>query len=771
MTGRKEIFQKAMRNGHSAAWDQKWEPAAEFYRQALEEFPDDAQALLSLGLALLELQDYEGAIDAYNQAARVTPDDPIPMEKIAQISEHTGDDTQASDAAMQAAVLYLNKGDADKAIENWSLITRVVPAHLMAHSRLAVTHERLGRTRQAISAYMSIASLLQAEGKKGEALQVVNHALQLDPANDSARQVLTLITNDEPLPMPVRPRVTTGSLSPQMPLLAEPSKERGTGDDLDPIAQAKKTALAELARTLFELSEEQEEQPRSRRGLNEITSGSEETRGGGDRANLVYRLRRAIDLQTQGEDEAAAEELEAVSEMGQDLPAIHFDLGFLYVRIGRVESGLRLLQRAISHADYALGARLLVGEVLVERGQLKDAALQYLQALRIADSLVVPEDQAEALSQLYEPIIAAHMEQTDDGVHRQLCNNVVELLVQPDWLRNLEKARRELPVHDPDAPPSPLAEVLTQVQSGQIVAALTSIHQHARNGFIRVAMDEAYRALDYAPTYLSLHALMGDLLIKQGRTEDAITKFTMVAKAYSARGDALRSKELFQRILQLSPMDLETRKRLITQLVASGDVEGALEEYMGLAEVYLRLAEMETARATFADAQRLAQGTNVGRDWVVKIMHAIADIDQQRLDWRRALQIYLQIKELAPGDLKARISTIDLNLKMGQEPQALQEIDNLLSYLQRSGDSDKTLEGLNTLGTMYPDNAAILERIAQMYQVLGMGVEAVTYWDKLGELALTTSDQQLAIKSVQAIIALNPPNVEDYRRLLEELRG
>ncbi len=771
MTGRQDIFQKAMRNGHSAAWDQKWESAAGFYQQALEEFPDDAQALLNLGLALLEMQDYEGAIQAYARAGQASPDDPIPLEKVAQISEHLGDEAQAGEAAMEAAVLYLKKGDADKAIENWSLTTRVAPQHLMAHSRLAVTHERLGRTKQAISAYLNIASLLQAQGKKGEALQVVNHALQLDPTNDAARQALTFVSNDEPLPKPVRPRLTTGTLSPQTPLLAEPELDRVSGDELNPIAQARKTALAELAKTLFELSEDREEKPRTRRGLDEITSGAEGIKGEGDRSNLIYRLRQAIDLQTQEDDQAAAEELEAVSEIGLDMPAIHFNLGMLNIRLGREETGLRQLKRAINHADYALGGRLLIGEVLAGRGRYREAALEYLQALRIADSLVVAEEKVESLNQLYEPLIAAHMEQTEESTHQQLCTNVVELLVQPDWRRNLEKARRELPVQDPDAPPSPIAEVLTQVQSGQIVAALTSIHQHARNGFIRVAMDEAYRALDYAPTYLSLHALMGDLLIKQGRTEDAITKFTMVAKAYSSRGDAIRSKELFQRILQLAPMDLETRKRLISQQVASGDVEGALDEYIALAEVYLRLAELDTARATFADAQRLAQSANVHRKWLVRIMHAMADIDLQRLDWRRALQINLQIKELAPDDLKARLNSIDLNFKMGQEQQAVQEIDKYLTYLRGSGNLEATLEGLQGLSSMYPDNSAIIERLAQMYQHLGRVAEAVEHWDKLGELALTNGDQPLALKAVQAIIALNPPNVEDYRLLLSELRG
>ncbi len=535
MTGRNEAFQKAISQGHSAAWDQKWEQAAGFYQHALEEFPDDAPALLSLGLALLELQDYPGAMEAYSKASQVSPDDPIPMEKVAQISEYNGDEIQACNAAMQAASLYIKKGDVDKAIENWSLITRVDPAHLMSHSRLAVTHERLGRKKQAVSEYLAIASLLQHQGKKGEALQVLNHALQLDPTNDNARQTMTLLHNDQPLPKPSRPRMTTGSLGVQTPLLLEePKVEEPGAPEVDPIEEARKAALAELANTLFELSEEREEAPRLRRGLSEITQGTDDERGASERMTMVYRLRQAIDLQTHGEDSGAAEELDQVIEMGLDIPAIQFNLGLLHTKTGRLELGMRLLQRSVNNADFALGARLLLGNLLTERGQYKKAALEYLEALKIADSAVVPEEKADALRQLYEPLIEAHMHDAKEEDHKQLGANVAELLMRADWRRNLERSRRELPLTDPDAPPPPIAEVLTQAQSGQIVSALTNIHQHARNGFLRVAMDEAYRALDYAPTYLPLHSLMGELLLKQGRTEDSITKFITVANAYSS---------------------------------------------------------------------------------------------------------------------------------------------------------------------------------------------------------------------------------------------
>ncbi|HIE24439.1 MAG TPA: hypothetical protein EYP74_00395, partial [Anaerolineales bacterium] len=62
MAGNEAVFQKAMSVGHSAAWDQLWEKAAESYRDALTEIPDNPKALSSLGLALYHLQKFDEAL-------------------------------------------------------------------------------------------------------------------------------------------------------------------------------------------------------------------------------------------------------------------------------------------------------------------------------------------------------------------------------------------------------------------------------------------------------------------------------------------------------------------------------------------------------------------------------------------------------------------------------------------------------------------------------------------------------------------------------------
>jgi tetratricopeptide (TPR) repeat protein len=90
MAGSEENFNKAMNKGHSAAWDQQWDKAAQAYQQALDEFPDHPKALANLGLALFELQRYEESLQVYQRALKISPEDPTPLEKTARLSERLG---------------------------------------------------------------------------------------------------------------------------------------------------------------------------------------------------------------------------------------------------------------------------------------------------------------------------------------------------------------------------------------------------------------------------------------------------------------------------------------------------------------------------------------------------------------------------------------------------------------------------------------------------------------------------------------------------------
>ena len=173
-------------------------------------------------------------------------------------------------------------------------------------------------------------------------------------------------------------------------------------------------------------------------------------------------------------------------------------------------------------------------------------------------------------------------------------------------------------------------------------------------------MDEAYDALRHAPTYLPLHRLMADLLIQENRLPDAIAKLSVVARAYGVRGEVGHATKLLRRIIELAPMDMSARSRLIELLLARGQVDDAITEYLELADIYYRLAELDMARKTYTTALRVMQQTDAGRGWNVHILQRMADIDMQRLDWKQAVRVFEQIRTLRPDDQGARKQLVEL---------------------------------------------------------------------------------------------------------------
>jgi tetratricopeptide (TPR) repeat protein len=759
-----------MNQGHSAAWDQEWDKATLAYRQALQEIPDQPKALNSLGLALYQQGNFEEALQIYKRVAQITPTDPVPVEKLAQLLERTGHLKEAIDAAFRAADLYLNQREIDKAIENWVHVTTLDPEHMLAHSRLALAHEKLGHKAQAVTEYIALASLVQRTGNVQKTVELIDRALKIMPESADARQAQTLLRSGQLLPKPIRPKGGTGPIAmAQVKQLDQPKKQADSG--LDPVAEARQKALTRLAEILFDYTTDDGAAVQQRRGLQALMRGTGQlSLQSSEQTKVVLHLGQAIDAQTKGNDGQAAEELEHALEAGFNHPALYFDLGFLRAKADRLESALRHLQYAVRHHDFNLAARLLMGQVNQKLGRLKAASVEYLEALRLADAMVVPAAQSEEISQMYEPLIEAQAAQTDQAALRRLCDNINGMLMRSNWRDHLHRAREQMPKSQEDDLPMPIAEVILQAQSSQVLEAISHIHQLARAGQFRSAMEEAFLAVTYAPTYLPLHTLIGDLLVRENHTEEAIAKFTTVAAAYSVRGEAAQSAKMLRRVVQLAPMDMVARSRLIDQLVARGQVDEAIREYLELADIHYRLAELDNARRTYTRALRFVQQANADRSWNVHILQRMADIDMQKLDWKQAIRVYEQIRTLRPDDEGVRRNLIELNLRLGQPAQAHTELENYLAYLQSGNRSGQGIKFIQELMQDRPDDLVLRRALAQQYQQAGQVQEAVAQLDSIADLFLTTGRKEEAIVTINQILLMNPPAADQYRQLLRQLQ-
>jgi tetratricopeptide (TPR) repeat protein len=770
MPGREDIFQKAMNDGHSAAWDQEWDKAIVAYRRALHESPDHPKALNSLGLALFQVGKIEEALQIYVNVAKISKDDPVPMEKVAQISERTGDLKTAMDAAMRAGDLFFQQRDTDKALENWVRVTNLNPEHVLAHSRLAQVHEKLNHPQQAITEYLAVASLMQRAGNAEKSQEMVEKAQSILPNSPEVKQAQTLLKNGQMLPKPIRGKGGTGPIRmSQVKQLQQPEKTK-VASGLDPIAEARQKALTQLAELLFEFTDDSAAQ--ERRGLSSIMKGT----GGlslqqNDQVKVIMYLSQAIDAQSKGNDTQAAEEMERAIEAGFSHASLYFNLGYLRFKGERYESAQRFLQNAIKHVDYALGSRLILGQMLTKKAQYGEAALQYLEALRIADSTTtVAAEKSDELRLSYEPIIEAQQGQKDEQAQQKVCENIHSLLMRPDWREQLYKTREQMPKQDGDMV-APLADVILQAQSSSVLESMNRINQLARMGSLRSAMDEAYDAIQHAPTYLPIHTLMGDLLVQEGRTAEAITKFSVVAHSYGVRGEVGQATKLLRRVIQLSPMDMPARNRLIEQLISRGQIDDAVRENVELAAIYYRLADLDMARKTFTNALRVAQQGNASREWNTHILNRMADIDLQRLDWKQAMRVFEQIRTIAPEDAATRKQLVELNLRMGQPDKALGELENFINYLDSQRKSDQIVPFLEELAQEHEDQPLLKRTLAAQLHHAGRTDEAVAILDVLGEALVQRADHEGAMDVINQIVLMNPTNVEDYRQLLNQMRS
>ncbi len=772
MSGDQQAFLTAMNQGHSAAWDQNWGEALKQYRKALAQYPDDPMALISIGLALLEMQDYEGALSQYQKVASISPNDPVPYEKIAFIYENMGRIKDAVKVGMQAAELQLRARDVDKSIESWLHVISLEPNNLNARTRLAMIYDKMGKKSEAALEYIAAASLMQASGDSQKAIQAVRYCLQIAPDNIDVQNAMKLLKTNQRLPKPSRPK-SEKQVNPVR--MANLQQLQTTGVEkveqtMDPVAETRKSALEELATMLFD-SNDTDSSSTGKRGIAALTRGT----GGlsleqSERTRILLHLGHAIDLQSSGDEKRAAEELQRVLDIGLEKTPVYFMLGLLMAD-DNPQKAIKYLNNALRRREYAIASYLLVGKIDEKLDNLQEATTAYLHAYMLADITTIPEEFSDELRQLYDPILEAQQHETNPNTLLGLCQNVRSQLMRADWREYLKKAREQMPSVSEDNPPMPLIEMLLHSRSGQVVEALASVRDLTQRGFYRSAMEEAFHAIQFAPTYMPLHVQIGELMVKNGQTEDAVKKFLLVSELYEVRGEADQAIRVLKKVTQIAPMNLTIRNKLIELLSNNSQIDEAIHEYLDMGDIYYRLTELDKARQSYLLALRLAQQSRTNRKWAVQILTKIADIDMQRLDWRQALRIFEQLRSLQPEEKSSRMQLIDIDLRLGQEPAALKEVDDYIKILEAAQKTKEVVQFLIELSKEYPDNIEIRKRLMETYIRYGHTSKAIQQMDMLADKFLDSGDKRSAIEMVEAIIAMNPPNANEYRQLLQQIRS
>ncbi|MBN2471130.1 MAG: tetratricopeptide repeat protein [Anaerolineae bacterium] len=746
MAGDREVYNKAMNTGHSAAWDQQWDRAIAAYGRAVQEFPEDPDAHRSLGMALLQAHRLEEALKVYTRAHQLAPDDPIPLEKSADVLERMGRLREAAQQYIKVADIYISQRDLDKAIGTWERATHLTTGLIQIHAKLATAYERVGSTKKAIREYLTLAFNFQRLGDNEKAIQAVQRALRLDRSNSQALNTLRALESGSLMNAPVEEEAPAPEKRPTsaFEFSEETSQERkiGEADPRGPLGEAEEFALTDLATFVFD---------------------SGDLSGGSTHAIQAIELQRQRQVQ-----EAIAAYQSAIRERFAHI-AIQLNLGVLYLETDP-KTAIKHLTTATDDTRLAAGAHHGLAQAYMAINQPQEAAIHLVETLRMVDlELAVTESERSQLRAVYNNLLA-NIQRGDKQQLAAMSQRFFSLLTGGDWKQRVAETRRQL---EETARTEGVTGMVEQLAEGgeELTESVSRIDRYLREGYLTLAMDEAYYATEIAPTYLPIHMRMAQVLMADNQMQPAISKYRMIANTYLAREQTERAAGILNEVLQIAPMDLEVRAKIIQILEKEEKWDEALNQYIDMADAYYQLADFDRARDTYQQAHQLAERLEASQKQNIHILHRMADIDVTRLDLRQALRTYEQIKAMDPNDERARRALMDLYFRLNNRVEAVKELDSLMRLYAQRQRADLISQVLEEQVALYPEEMALRSRLAAFYRRLGRIADAVAQLDALGELQLDAGMHSAAADTIRQIIAMNPSGVEDYKRLLSTLGG
>jgi tetratricopeptide (TPR) repeat protein len=773
VAGNRRTYDAAIRRAASLVREHRWSMAIEAYNEALAEYPQDVAALTGLGLAYAQTGQSDKALSAYRQAADLSSDNPEVIVRLAHTLERLARWPEAANAYVRAAQACVQLHDTPQAIDLWRKATMLDQECLAAHQGLAQAYVGQGDMRKAARHHLIIARVQYRQRHLAKAVEHCKVALELDPHNPEAHAILAALTthSDARGTLPDGP---TARLQPDAggkrtldsfvvfeDIELESTSMLSDASRSSPADIVRERTVAQMAEALFS----DDARPQATAAV---------------QANVL--LAQGADFQVRGLVDRAIEAYSAALSSVADrrsgrlgaqasVPAVHLNLGLLYGEKGQFERAVEHLKQALSETDLELGARFALGECYLAWGRAGEGVRHLLETLRLIDSHTVLGSQVEELNAAYARITEGAVRQGDTRNAAVLAQSIISFLSGKGWRERILQVRKQLSDLASDGILIPLAEMVIEGKAESVATAICQIQEYLAQNMFFTALEECFWAIQQAPYFLPLHLLMADVLIAKGQLAGAVSKYIVTAETYQARGDVQRATAIYGRALQIAPMNIEVREKLVGILVQTGMIDRAMEQYIAAADAYYQLAQIDRAIETLSEALTYAGQGDPARHWQSNILHRIGDINTQRLDWQQAIRVYSRIKRIDPQDAKARFCLVDLYFKSGQRDVALRELDELIDVYQARRQPQELLNLLRDAVHARPDELGLRMRLAKLYLDLRRTAEAIAELDAVGELQLKLEMPQEAIRTIQAIIRLGPENVEGYRQLLAQLQG
>ncbi len=260
----------------------------------------------------------------------------------------------------------------------------------------------------------------------------------------------------------------------------------------------------------------------------------------------------------------------------------------------------------------------------------------------------------------------------------------------------------------------------------QVAESMQDIQKYINHGLLTPAMEECLRVIDMAPQYLDVHQVLSEIYVRQGKIEQAITKYAILVDTYTANGRIDDAIATCRRILQLEPNNLTYRVRLINLLASQGNKEELLRERTLAAESYLRLGYMDRALTELEQALQESPTSVSTRLNYALALQKLGRTQQAVAEYQRVLQVDPRnITALVRWHM-AMITTLGT-----ARATALEVLSRIRWQLRGEGQRNYGVVAREYMqvAEIYPNNADVHFALGQVHQQAGNFDKAIESYE------------------------------------------
>jgi tetratricopeptide (TPR) repeat protein len=243
---------------------------------------------------------------------------------------------------------------------------------------------------------------------------------------------------------------------------------------------------------------------------------------------------------------------------------------------------------------------------------------------------------------------------------------------------------------------------------------LKAAEKFLSQGKINAAIKEYRQIVDNDADDLTTLNMLGDLYVRSGKKEEAVSCFERIAEHYSAQEFNLKAIAMYKKIERIRTRDPIVASKLAELYATQGLIHDARAQYLVVADAYTRSGDNKRT---------------------LDVLHKIADLD--------------------PNNTEIRLKLADGYVKENMRAEAAEAFVQAANRLHQTGAHEKALDAYSKALQLVRDNRDALRGLLETHIARGTADEAAEVLDRVVEGQ--EEDQELVSMLARAYLEAEDP--------------